>query len=313
MTLKLWNFVDTCGPWNLFDLRMRTCNEGKDPNQNGNVSLILLLLTFKSSRRVQWTKDFGSSPSRWLRLTSSDINLVALTNISGIIPVKLLLRRTKSVREAVEFFRHWGIEPLNRLLDKFKISSDVRLQIQWGNGPRKALELRSNHLIACVSSRACDDDVPKLLKELLPSATMVNLHIQLGTSPSMLLLVRQKYSSFNNFDRDFGIDPLRLLKLRCNSSRLWYRDISFGIGPSRLFWARFRNWSLDDEDIFQNLIGPLKWFLSRLTYIKEVIVNKEVGNDPVNVAHSCQEAWSPRNYYEGWVHIVLLNWQRRKE
>lgn len=158
---------------------------------------------------MQWIKDFGSSPSSWLRLTSSDINLVALLNISGIIPLKLLLRRTKSVREVVEFFKHGGIEPLSRLLDKIKISIDVSLQIQRGNGPWRAFELRSNHL-TCVLSRT-HDDVPKLLKELLASATIVNLRIQLGTSPSILLLVRQKYSSLNNFDRDFGIDPLRLL------------------------------------------------------------------------------------------------------
>lgn len=57
----------------------------------------------------------------------SDINLVVLLNIFGIILLKLLLCRIKFVREVMEFFKYGGIELLSRLLDKIKIFIDVSL------------------------------------------------------------------------------------------------------------------------------------------------------------------------------------------
>ena len=123
---------------------MRTFSDGKDPNQNGNSSLILLFSTFTICKALQMIKDFGKLPSRWLRLTSSDCNSVASANISGIIPLKLLLRRIRSIRETVEFLKHGGIDPLKRLLDKSNKLSFLSLHIQWGNGPWNEFELKSN-------------------------------------------------------------------------------------------------------------------------------------------------------------------------
>lgn len=73
---------------------------------------------------LQWIKDFGKFPSRRLALTSSD-----------------------SIRVAVKFFKHGGMEPLKRLLDKSKYSNRENLQSQWGNGPRNEFEFRSNRSI----------------------------------------------------------------------------------------------------------------------------------------------------------------------
>ncbi|CAN6932724.1 unnamed protein product, partial [Brassica oleracea] len=109
---------------------MRTCNDGSDPNHEGNTSLILLLSTFTSCKALQLINDFGSFPSSWFRLTSNDRNSVALANISGRVPLKLLLRRIRSVRESMEFLKQGGIEPLKRLLDKSKKLNPLVLHIQ---------------------------------------------------------------------------------------------------------------------------------------------------------------------------------------
>ncbi|RID55128.1 hypothetical protein BRARA_G02406 [Brassica rapa] len=140
---------------------MRTCKNGRDPNHDGNLSLILLLSIFTNCRAVQLIKDFGNFPCSWLWLTSNDSNLVASPNICGTVPLKLLLLRFSSVRETIEFLKHGGINPLKRLLDKSNRLNLLNLQIHWGNGPSNEFELRSNIWISV--SR---EEFSKLLNKL---------------------------------------------------------------------------------------------------------------------------------------------------
>ncbi|KAF8087914.1 hypothetical protein N665_0562s0015, partial [Sinapis alba] len=111
----------------------RTCSFCNELNWNGNVSLILLLSTFRTSRAEQLVRDKGSFPSNRLWLTSSDLNSSACMNMSGILPLRLLLRRFRSSRELIAFPKHRGMEPWKLLFDR-----SMRIF------PWKAFDLRSN-------------------------------------------------------------------------------------------------------------------------------------------------------------------------
>ena len=247
MTLKLWNPTNTwwwCNlPWNSFDLRMRTVMTEAIPTMLETHPWFCCFPYSKVAKLCSWSKTLEDFPQ------------------VGRGPLKLLLRRIKSLRETMEFFKHGGMKPLKRLLDKSK--NPLVLQIQWGSGPWNEFEFRSNASIS-----------------VWFSIESVNLHKQAGTWPSKLLSPGLRSWRLTNFDMDLGIGPLKLFSQRLISPRLRNLDMDSGTKPMNMLLARDRISSVGDDDVFTNSIGPMNWLSSKLTTCNEGIVNKHLGKNP---------------------------------
>ena len=63
----------------------------------------------------------------------------SLEKASGMSPLKLLFRRSSTEAELLMLPKHCGSLPLKLLLDNWRITRDVRLQIAGGISPFKRL------------------------------------------------------------------------------------------------------------------------------------------------------------------------------
>lgn len=90
-----WRF-----PWNLFDLKPKTCKLGNFANMYGSVSRILFFPTSKTFKNVHLSKDVRTFLSKILLLKSKTCKLQLSGNVSGILPLRLFLPRFSTLKES---------------------------------------------------------------------------------------------------------------------------------------------------------------------------------------------------------------------
>ena len=129
----VWGFQ--IRPWNRFACKTRIRNSGKDCNQKGNASLMLLLPRFRTSSTRHCTKDRGIFPCILLRLKSNVINVHPFMNVLGMLPWKQLFLIFNTERELLKWPKHCGMWPFNWLLDISRTWREFTLQIIRGIFP----------------------------------------------------------------------------------------------------------------------------------------------------------------------------------
>ncbi|PON56471.1 hypothetical protein TorRG33x02_296220 [Trema orientale] len=129
--------------------------------------------------------------------------------LSGILPVKRLFERSRTLRDLSEESESAGIEEFNLLPCKRSKFNLFKLPIWGGIGPERRLLLMS------------------ILTKL------VALEIPTGSTPEILLLCMNNSDKFRALPIEPGIGPLKLLLPR-SIIDTWGRPRSpMGIGPSK--------------------------------------------------------------------------------
>ena len=147
----------------------------------GKLSLILLFPRSRTSKLLQLTKEGGNDPSNWLPLSLRVVNRLPFANVWGMLLWKLFILRSKT--EILV-----KVVPYKLLLDKFRYSSELKLQNDegiapvnmlcetekkckkgggaCGSSPRRMLKPRSryvifpNKVVLCLS-KSCERDLIK--------------------------------------------------------------------------------------------------------------------------------------------------------
>ena len=122
-------------PWNLLDLKIRTCSCGRAPSQKGKISSIWLFLRTRCSSIMQLANDLGIWPWNWFSPKSITLKLFVTVHVWGMGPSRLLLPRSSTDRDLLKLARHWGILPLKLLLDKSSNIRELMLQISGEISP----------------------------------------------------------------------------------------------------------------------------------------------------------------------------------